>query len=1039
MGMPSRIFSGFFLFTGVLCGVHGAEPVRFSRDILPILSDRCFNCHGPDETHREADLRLDIADSVFKQRVDHAVVVPGDLQASELIARITSRDADLQMPPPDSGRKPLSKQEQDLLQRWIKQGASWGQHWAFEKPIRPEIDNSKIHPIDFFVQRQLKQYKMRPANPAAKNTLIRRLSLDLTGLPPTLDELRAFEKDDSPEAYIELVSRLLASKHYGERMAMWWLDAARYSDTDGYQGDATRNNWPWRDWVVTAFNNNMPFDQFTVEQFAGDLLPAATPEQILATCFHRNHMTNGEGGRLPEESRIDYVIDRVNTTGTVWLGLTLGCAQCHSHKFDPISQTDYYSLFAFFDNIDEDGRAAGGAKPYMKYTSPFAARAVTEAQQLVTARSQREAAARQEAEDGFDEWLSQKISDVQTGFKPWHVMQPSKVDSVEGTQFVTADDGTVQTSGPHPMQDDYHVMASPSLKRIAGLRLEVLPHASHTDGKLTRGKNGEFIITDVKLQVLRKGDSQIRDIEISSAIATAETSVGGRNYGRVSGTLDDDPRNGWTTQSHDPLKAYTAVFALAQPLVLEADETLRFVMLHRSTVGDANTGRFRIALSDQVGRAVRSFDKMPLEQLANARVARVEDVPAEIRAALLQQFLTDHPGYQTVKLYLDRAQSQLAAAKKAIAPQNVMVLAERKTPRTTFVLERGVWDKKGLAVTADVPESILVHQSAAADEPQGRLDLAKWLVSTEHPLTARVIVNQLWQLCFGAGLVRTPEDFGLQGERPTHPELLDYLAIEFMQSGWDVQHVLRLIVTSKTYRQSSELAGAAFDRDPDNRWLARGSRFRLPSWMIRDGALRSSGLMNDAIGGPTVMPYQPAGVWAEMFMGRFRYQPSQGAAQYRRTLYAFWRRSAAPTFLFDSSQRRNCEVRPRQTNTPLQALTMLNDLNIMTSARNLAKNAITQRTEVSQQLEYLFEAVLCRRPGRSELAVLMREYDAAMKHYYQGELGKKQAVELLRFGQPEQFGDGKNILVSSENSAKLASLMIVASLIYNLDEAVTHE
>jgi hypothetical protein len=1039
MGICSRIFSGLFLFAGVLCGVHGAEPVRFSRDILPILSDRCFNCHGPDETHREADLRLDIADSVFQQRDDHAVVVPGDLQASELIARITSRDADLQMPPPDSGRKPLSKQEQDLLQQWIKQGASWGQHWAFEKPIRPEIDNLKIHPIDFFVQRQLKQYKMRPANPAAKNTLIRRLSLDLTGLPPTLDELRAFEKDDSPEAYVKLVSRLLASKHYGERMAMWWLDAARYSDTDGYQGDATRNNWPWRDWVVTAFNNNMPFDQFTVEQFAGDLLPAATPDQILATCFHRNHMTNGEGGRLPEESRIDYVIDRVNTTGTVWLGLTLGCAQCHSHKFDPISQTDYYSLFAFFDNIDEDGRAAGGAKPYMKYTSPFAARAVTEAQQLVTTRSQREAEARQAAEDGFDEWLSQKVSDVQTGFKPWHVMQPSKVDSVEGTQFVTEDDGTVQTSGPHPRQDDYHVLVSPSLKRIAGLRLEVFPHASHTGGKLTRGKNGEFIITDVKLQVLRKGDSQIRDIEISSAIATAETSVSGRNYGRVSGTLDDDPRNGWTTQSHDPLKSYTAVFALTRPLVLESDETLRFVMLHRSTVGDANTGRFRIALSDQVGRAVRSFEKMPIEQLANARVARVEDVPAGIRAALLQQFLTDHQGYQTVKLYLDRAQSQLAAAKKAVAPQNVMVLAERKTPRTTFVLERGVWDKKGLAVTADVPESILAHQSAAADEPQGRLDLAKWLVSTEHPLTARVIVNQLWQLCFGAGLVRTPEDFGLQGERPTHPELLDYLAIEFMDSGWNVQHVLRLIVTSKTYRQSSELVASAIERDPENRWLARGARFRLPSWMIRDGALRSSGLMNDALGGPTVMPYQPDGVWAEMFMGRFRYQPSQGAAQYRRTLYAFWRRTSAPTFLFDSSQRRNCEVRPRQTNTPLQALTMLNDLNIMTSARNLAKNAIAQRTEVSQQLEYLFEAVLCRRPDRSELAVLMREYDAAMKHYSQGELGKKQAVELLQFGQPEQFNDGENIRKPSEHSTKLASLLIVASLVYNLDEAVTHE
>ncbi|MBT3889160.1 MAG: DUF1549 domain-containing protein [Planctomycetaceae bacterium] len=1039
MGIFLRLFIGLFLLAGTLCNVHGAEPIRFSRDILPILSDRCFNCHGPDEMHRAADLRLDIADSVFQQRDDHAVVVPGDLQASELIARITSRDADRQMPPPDSGRKPLSKQEQDLLQRWIKQGASWGQHWAFEKPIRPEIDNSKMHPIDFFVQRQLKQYKMRPANPAAKNTLIRRLSLDLTGLPPTLDELRAFEKDDSAEAYVKLVSRLLASKHYGERMAMWWLDAARYSDTDGYQGDATRNNWPWRDWVVTAFNNNMPFDQFTIEQFAGDLLPDATSEQILATCFHRNHMTNGEGGRLPEESRIDYVIDRVNTTGTVWLGLTLGCAQCHSHKFDPISQTDYYSLFAFFDNIDEDGRAAGGAKPYMKYTSPFAARAVTEAQQLVTTRSKRETEARQEAEDGFDEWLSQKVNDVQTGFKPWHVMQPIKVDSVEGTQFVTENDGTVQTSGPYPRQDDYHVLFSPSLQRITGLRLEVFPHASHTGGKLSRGKNGEFIITDVKLQVLRKGDSQIRDIELSSAIATAEKNVGGRNYGLVSGTLDDDPRNGWTTQSHDPLKSYTAVFALPQPLVLESDETLRFVMLHRSTIGDASTGRFRIAESDQVGRAVRSFDKMPLEKLANARVDSVENVPAEIRVALVQQFLTDHQGYQNAKLHLDRANRQLAAAKKAVAPQNVMVLAERKMPRTTFVLERGVWDKKGLAVTADVPESILEYQSATADEPQGRLDLAKWLVSTEHPLTARVIVNQLWQLCFGAGLVRTPEDFGLQGERPTHPELLDYLAIEFMQNGWDVQHVLRLIVTSKTYRQSSELVGAAFDRDPDNRWLARGSRFRLPSWMIRDAALRSSGLMNDALGGPTVMPYQPDGVWSEMFMGRFRYQASQGVAQYRRTLYAFWRRSAAPTFLFDSSQRRICEVRPRQTNTPLQALTMLNDLNIMTSARNLAKNAITQRTEVSQQLEYLFEAVLCRRPDRHELTVLAREYDLAMKHYYQGEAGKEQAVELLRFGQPEQFSGGENILVPTEHSAKLASLLIVASLIYNLDEAVTHE
>jgi len=1025
MAPRSRIRIFFFLCLGLMGSLGAAEPVRFSRDILPVLSDRCFACHGPDETQRQADLRLDTPASVGELRGASAVIVPGDPRRSELMRRIASHDSDLQMPPPESGRSPLTKAEWTLFQQWIKAGAPWGQHWAFEKPVRPLVTDEDSHPIDYFIDRRLKLERLRRSPEAERSKLIRRLSLDLTGLPPTREETAAFVGDETADAYDKLVDRLLSSPHYGERMAMWWLDAARYSDTDGYQGDATRSNWPWRDWVIQAFTNRMPFDQFTIEQFAGDLLPDATAEQILATCFHRNHMTNGEGGRHPEESRIDYVIDRVNTTGTVWLGMTLGCAQCHSHKFDPISQNDYYSLFAFFDSIDEDGKAGGGAKPYLKYTSPFADRAVAESQELVNHRKPVADTARMAAETEFDVWLVQQIAAVKSGFQPWHVLQPTAIASVEGTLFQQEDEGVIQTRGPYPRQDDYHITAASPVTRITGLRLEVFPHASHTAGKLSRGTRGEFILTDVKLQVIRDGDTQVRDIELASAIADAEVNVGGRNYGRVSGTLDDDPRNGWTTDSHDPLKPHVAVFALAEPLKLAPDEELRFVMLHRSTVGDANTGRFRIAVSDQPGTAVRSFAEMPMARLATAGIDRPEDLDPAIHKALREQFLFDHAEYQKAKRSLDRANQQLAAVKRGAGAQNVMVLAQRKTLRKSYVLERGVWDKKGMEVQTAVPTSIL---ETPGELTRTRLDLANWLVSDENPLTARVIVNQLWQLCFGAGLVRTPEDFGRQGELPTHPDLLDWLAVELMENNWDLQHIQRLMVRSQTYRQSSRVTPAAIERDPENRLLARGARFRMPSWMIRDAALGSSGLLNPAIGGPTVMPYQPDGVWAEMFMGRFRYQPSQGAAQYRRTLYAFWRRSAAPTFLFDSSQRRVCEVRPRHTNTPLQALTMLNDLNILAAARHLARTALAEDDDPQIRLQFIFESVLSRPPTDRELEMLTSEWTQAAEYYRNA---GNSARQLLDFGQPEQR--------RTDQPRELAALMIVASIVYNLDEAITHE
>ena len=1012
-------------YGGLIAEIRADAPVSFSRDVLPILSDRCFKCHGPDATQRQAELRLDLRESATADRDGRAAIVPRDLTASQLMVRIRSADPDLRMPPPDSQRKRLSPVEMAILQRWIEQGAPWGRHWSFERPTRRSPPVANAHPIDAYVRARLSREGLRIAAGAAKHTLVRRLSFDLTGLPPTRDEVEAFVTDDSPRAYPALVDRLLASPHYGERMAMWWLDAARYSDTDGYQGDGTRSNWPWRDWVVQAFQGNMPFDQFTIEQFAGDLLPDATSDQILATCFHRNHMTNGEGGRDPEESRIDYVIDRVNTTGTVWLGLTLGCAQCHAHKFDPISQREYYRLFAFFNSIDEDGKAGGGAKPYLAYRSPFVARAVEEAQGVVAGRRPLADATRLRAEAEFEVWLEEVVAAVRGGFQPWHALQARLLETVEGTALTQQADGTVQASGPDPRQDDYRLTAAPGVRRVTGLRLEVFPHKSHTDGKLARGASGEFILTDVKLQLRTKGRSQLRDIELSSAVADAEKDVGGRNYGKVQGTLDDDPRNGWTTASHDPRQSHVAVFALDAPLQVDDDQELVFTMLHRSTVGDANVGRFRVSVTDQAGPAVRSLAAMPLEELSGAKVTDAGQVSTGLRGRLLDQFLSDHAAHQQAQRELARAQRQLTEVKRAVAAQRVMVLSERGTARRTFVLQRGVWNSHGVEVRRGVPAAILRRPAEAV---ASRSDLARWLVSPENPLTARVVVNQLWQMLFGAGLVRTPEDFGLQGEFPTHPDLLDWLAVELMEQDWNLKHLLRLMVTSRTYRQDSRVTPGLLERDPENRLWGRGARFRLPSWMIRDAALRSSGLLNPAVGGPPVMPYQPNGVWAEMFMGRFRYQPSQGAAQYRRTLYAFWRRSAAPTFLFDSAQRRVCEVRPRQTNTPLHALTLLNDLSILEASRALARTVIGQRPEPEQRLRLLFHAILSRSPTDSELKVLVREVSRARRYYAQS---VDSAQQLMEFGQPEQR--------HSEQVIEVAAHLVVASMLFNLDEAITHE
>jgi len=874
---------------------------------------------------------------------------------------------------------------------------------------------------------------LEPTPEADRRTLIRRLSLDLIGLPPTLEEVEAFLNDQKPDAYERLVDRLLQSKHHGERLAMDWLDAARYSDTDGFQGDAERTNWPWRDWVVNAFNANQPYDQFTIEQFAGDLLPKPTPEQILATAFHRNHMTNGEGGRDPEESRIDYVIDRVNTTGTVWLGLTLGCVQCHTHKFDPIDHAEYYSLSAFFNSIDEDGRAGTNAKPYLAYESPFVPRAVAEAKQALAQREAEERAARDAAQPKFARWLDRKVEEVRSGYHAWHPFQGDALETNAGTPLERAKDGIIVAGPRNPKHEDYRVIGQPTSKlaRITGFRLEVFPDPAHTNGGLSRSSTGHFILTDVKVLAHNEASAQDREINIASAIADASADPKKNNgYGDVKGTLDDDPRNGWATFGSDPKEPRVAIYAFADPLILDPDEKLIIELRQRSTQGEHNIGRFRLSLTDQPGEVVNTLEPAPLEQLGNARPLDPSQLPAPLRARLFEQFLADYPPYAEPRHALERARDHLAAMEKA-KKTRVMVLAERPKPRESHVLLRGVWDKKGPKVEPGVPTAVAAWPEG---ETRSRLGLAHWLASPQNPLTARVAVNRYWQMLFGAGLVRTPEDFGRQGEPPTHPELLDWLAVEFMESGWDTRHILRLIATSATYRQGSQASETLQSLDPENLRLARGARFRLPSWMIRDAALQASGLLNPTVGGPPVRPYQPAGVWEEISMGRNKYVPSEGPDQYRRTLYAFWRRSAAPSFLFDSAQRRVCEVRTPRTNTPLHALTLLNDLTYVESARALAEQALDAKTDDAGRLEQIVSRVLSRPPSTLECQVLGRELERA-RTYYQAH--PDEAQQWLAHGQRRpRLAPGAD---PRTNAANLAGYAVVANMVLNLDEAMNRE
>ncbi len=879
--------------------------IDFNRDIRPILSENCYFCHGPDANQRQADLRLDVESNAGQ------VFQPGDSKHSELFLRIRSDDPEELMPPPDSNRQ-LNQNQIQLIERWIDEGGTWAQHWAFSPVTKPElVPEAKQNPIDFFIHRQLKANGLDFSPAADRATLIRRVSLDLTGLPPTIEEIDAFLNDESPAAYVNLVDRYLASPAYGERMAWNWLDAARYADTNGYQGDNERTMWPWRDWVVKAYNDNLPFDQFSTWQLAGDLIPNATYEQILATGFNRNHPINGEGGRIPEENRIDYVMDMAETTGTVWMGLTFNCCRCHDHKYDELTQEDYYSLFAFFDQTPVTG-GGGNAQtpPVLSAPSDEQKRQIVALNSKITTLRQRLDLRAKAISTGQRAWEQVELAKFGDS-KRWHVFDATVFEAKQA-ELKQLDDFSLLAFGPNPDNDDYQVSGVTPLKNLTAVRLEVLNHPSMNEGGLTRAPSSNFVLTDFSVFVIEP-DQEARLIPISSAQADFEQP----NH-PVTRAFDGDETNGWAVWKNGKQKRreHEAVFVFKEKVEVSENAEIKFVMKHRSPHTQHNIGRFRLSLTDQAQPA------LPGE---NANLLAALEVPLEQRSEkqadlVARAFLAADAKHSSIKEQIQAEEENLKRLNQLI-PQ-VMVMADIPKPRKSFRLNRGSYEQPLNEVSARVPEMFL---QLSSDKKPDRLALANWLFDESNPLTSRVAVNRLWAQFFGVGLVKTTEDFGVQGEPPSHPELLDWLAAEYRESGWNTKHMIRLFLNSRTYRQSSRTNQNLLELDPENRRLSRATRYRMPSWMIRDHALAASGRLVRTLGGQPVNTYQPNGVWEEASFGNKVFKLGSGDELYRRTLYTFWRRIASPTMLFDNADRMTCSVKTYQTNTPLHALSTLND------------------------------------------------------------------------------------------------------------------
>ncbi|QDU95282.1 DUF1553 domain-containing protein [Lignipirellula cremea] len=1030
-----------------------AAPVDYGRDIQPILADRCYKCHGPDAAQRKADLRLDLAESVIASDKSPGVVKPGDAAGSELIARILSHDPDEVMPPPDSNVS-LSTAEIDLLRRWVEEGAAWREHWAFRAPQRPALPSVRepqwpLTAVDRFVLARMEQHGLAPSPQADRRVLLRRVSLDLTGLPPTPTEMAAFLADKSPDAYGQAVDRLLASPRYGERMALPWLDAARYADTSGYQTDGPRNMWRWRDWVIEALNANMPFDQFTLEQIAGDLLPGATLQQKIATGFNRNHRANSEGGLIPEEFEVEYVVDRVDTTATVWLGLTLGCARCHDHKYDPLSQAEFYQLYAFFNNLPEHGRARkeGNSPPYLpaptreqqvqlaalSQQAGDLARALNAQQpQLAAAQVVWEKSAAAAAPDwNFDEGLTAHFpldGDDEPPAPGALVLQGGTVadatagNAAAGAQWLPGRrDGCVQLQGRQWLDagnvgqfgyfDKFTLAAW--VHGSGGTIVSRMTDEPQGDGYCVALEDGKIKVYLVK-----------RWLDDSLRVETAEAVVAPDQWRHVAVTYDGSRRAGGIQ-----------VFVDGEPqkMQIELDDINQSFGSgepFRIGAGGGPDSRFQGKIDD-----VRVFDRQlsdasigllatatPISQIASTPVS--QRTPGE--TAKLKAYFLRHAAPPALR-ELHRQRANVLRQRTLLSEElpDVMVMQELPQRRPAYILERGQYDKPGREVERGVPAALHPFPQGAPDD---RLGLAQWLVDPANPLTARVAVNRAWQLFFGAGLVQTTEDFGTQGERPSHPELLDWLSVEFVESGWDLKRLHRLIVMSAVYRQSSHGSVDLTERDPENRWLSRGPRFRLTAHAVRDQALFAAGLLVEQSGGPSVKPYQPPGLWEEV--ASQTYDQDEGAALYRRSLYTYWKRTVAAPLLmtFDAANRETCIVRPARTNTPLQALALLNDTAFVEAARKLAERVLLQPGDDDQHLTQLYEYAVCRPPLPRERAVLLRGLASHRERFAERPAAAKEFLQV-----------GESLTSAELVPVEVAAWAALANTIFNLDEVITKE
>ncbi len=1012
-------FTRLFLLALLFPFVARAEPVKFSRDVLPILSDTCFSCHGPDAKARKAGLRLDQKESALAD----GIIVPGKSADSELIKRITSTDPDAVMPPPKSLRK-LTPAQIETLKRWVDEGAPWGKHWAFEAPQRPNLPAVKNdawakNPIDRFVLARLERDGLAPSPAAARETLMRRVTLDLTGLPPTPDEVKSFVADRAPDAYEKVVDRLLASPRFGERMVWEWLDAARYADTNGYQGDPTRAMHYWRDEVMEALNRNQPFDQFTLEQIAGDLLPAPTQAQLIATGFHRNHMINGEGGRIAEESRVDYVQDRVETTGTVWLGLTVSCARCHDHKFDPVSQRDYYGLYAYFNSIDESGGndAGGLANPILSLASPEQKQRLAELRATERETQKQRDEGERQLRDRQAAWEQTLRGDDGKSLEPaWQPLLLEELTSAQGTALVKLDDGSVLAQGPSPDKDDYNFIVKAPPGALTGIKLEVLPHDSLVNKGPGRADNGNFVLSELEVRADGK------PIEMSAVKADFE-----QQGWALSGAVDGKPGGGWAVMPAFGTP-HTAILRVLAPV---ADAQTLTIKLHFQFGRQHTLGRFKVYATASPAALLR-----PMPDDVCAILQKPEGARSDAEKKKLAEFHREgDANFAAFKKRADEAKGEREAFEKTIP--RTMVMRDRAAPRDSFILLRGQYDKYGDKITPGVPAVLSPLPEGA---PPNRLALARWLVASDNPLTGRVTVNRWWQSLFGTGLVKTADDFGVQGERPSHPDLLDWLACEFMQptvsqpsvanasNAWNVKHILRLIVTSATYRQSSKVPPGMAERDPENRLLARGPRYRLPSWMIRDQALFASGLLVEKRGGPPVKGYQPAGVWEEATFDTIRYQQDHGEALYRRSLYQFWRRIVGPTVFFDVANRQTCQVKIARTNTPLHSLVTLNDVTYVEASRALAERAMKAADTPEARLDLIYRLVLARRPTSAEKPILLATLDKLRAQFQQS---PDAAKKLLAIGESKRD--------ESLDPAMHAAYAALCNMVFNLDEALSKE